>query len=276
MFLELILAGLVAHSAHTSANRAAAAAAASVIGAINESTMKLERHISIVEQKVDQLNIKIDTNQARLMRALTWHDYIQTLHVKGAKYKGDNLYVFKEKKTVTTANLATKEVKEVNGSFTLYKSFVEETEKLYADTHLVYEKFASGEIRVYDDNGRLYQKSIPGHETYTYLPSGKPQTIKWDDGSVWLYHYDKEGNVTSVESFDMKATSIKPVSQADVNKWRECAQKNSVPKCMNECNGRRGSSYWDSVRGTYRDNGCLNECQGKQYSVCGKKPEVNI
>lgn len=276
MFLEIILAGLVAYSAHSSANKAAASASASVIGAINESTMKLERHISIVEQKVDQLNIKLDTNQARLMRALTWHDYIQTLHVKGAKYKGDNLYVYKEKKTVTTANLVTKEVKEVNGNFTLYKSFNEDTEKLYADSHLVYERFASGEIRVYDDNGRLYQKSVPGHETYTYLPSGKPQTIKWADGSVWLYHYDKNGVVTSVESFDMTATSIKPVSQAEVNKWRECAQQNSVPKCMNECNGRRGSSYWDSFSGAYHDNGCFNECQSRQYSACGKKPEVNI
>ena len=118
MFLEIILAGLVAYSASLSARHAASG----VNGNIAASARMLGQHISVVEKKVDELHIKLDSNQVRLMRALTWHDYVQTLHVKGAKYKGDNLYVLKEKKTVTTANLATKEVREVNGSFTLYKT----------------------------------------------------------------------------------------------------------------------------------------------------------
>ena len=84
MFLEIILAGFVAYCAHSSANNAADR----VSKEIANSTAYLDKKISQVGQKVDNLSIKIDRNQLELMNALTWHDYIQTLHIKGAKYKG--------------------------------------------------------------------------------------------------------------------------------------------------------------------------------------------
>ena len=269
MFLEMILAVVVAHSAHRSAEEAASG----VIGAVDAAAVKVERHLSVVEKKVDQLHVKMDTNQVRLMRALTWHDYVQTLHVKGAKYKGDELYVLKERRTVTTANLATKVVKEVNGSFVLYKSFNDDTERLYADTILVYERMGGGEIRIYDDYGRLHMHTNQDRDTYYYRPDGKTQSIRWSDGAVWYYKYDDKGNVEEVEAYGMTPTSRRPpVSQAAVRKWRECAQKHSVPACVNRCNDERGAPEYNVITGMMTDNGCFNECKGKQTRVCGSMP----
>ena len=270
MFLEIILAGLVAYSAHLSAGKSATR----VNGHIDAAAMGLHKSISSVGKKVDELHVKLDTNQVRLMRALTWHDYVQTLHVKGAKYKGDNLYVLKEKKTVTTANLATKEVKEVNGSFTLYKSFVEETEKLYADTHLVYEKMGNGEIKVYDDYGRIYMHTNLENETRTYRPDGKMQSIRWSDGAVWYYKYDEKGNVDEVESFNMSATSRRPPpSRAVIAKWHECAQQASVTECVKACNKKRGGAEWSQQMDLMiHDDTCFNHCKARQLGKCGPKP----
>ena len=271
MFLEIILAGLVAYSAHNSAHDAANNATASVIGAVEKSTDKLERHLSVVELKVDQINLKIDTNQVRLMRALTWHDYIQTLHVKGAKYKGDNLYVFKEKRTTTTANLVTKEVKEVNGRFTLFKNFNDDTEKLYAEDYLVYEKFPNGEINVYDDQGRVYMHTNLEHNTYTYLPNGKTHSIKWHDGAVWIYKYDRHGKPIEIESYNMQPTSRKPVQPTvalAIDKWQKCVQTHSVGACVSKCDV---SKMYNSVTGFYRSQ-CFDKCKAEQQSICGTKP----
>lgn len=270
MFLEIILAGLVAYSASLSARHAASR----VNDRVDATTMKLERHIS---KKIDELHIKLDSNQVRLMRALTWHDYVQTLHVKGAMYKGNNLYMLKEKRIVTTANLATKVVKEVSGSFTLYKSFVEGTEKLYADTHLIYEKLGDGEIKVYDDYGRIYMHTNHEHDTYTYRPDGKTLSIKWSDGAVWYYKYDDRGIVVAVETYNMTPTSKRPpASQAEVMKWRECAQQNSVPECVKACNKEKGGE-WDTLMGVIaHDDGCLNYCKSKQTSACGSMPKYHL
>ena len=273
MFLEIILAGLVATSAHYSAKRAASG----VIGKIDESTMKLEKHLSMLEHKVDRLNIKIDSNQVRLMRALTWHDYVQTLHVKGAKYKGDNLYVLKEKRTLTTANLLTKMVTEVNGDFTLYKSFNDNTEKLYSSKQLIYEKTASGEISAYDAGGKLYMHTNGNNDTYIYRPDGKTQEIIWADGSIWRYRYDEQGIVSSVETANMTSTSrLPPATPAEVKAWQDCAQKNSVGACMNRCTEQRGASQWDDTKGRMRDNGCFTSCQYKRDSACGKFPKHHM
>lgn len=269
MFLEIILAGLVAYSAHLSAGNASTR----VNDRIAAAAKGLDRSISVVEQKVDELHIKLDTNQVRLMRALTWHDYVQTLHVKGAKYKGDNLYVLREKKTVTTANLATKEVREVNGSFTLYKSFTEDTEKLYADTHLVYEKMGNGEIKVYDDYGRIYMHTNSDNETRTYRPDGKMQSIRWADGAVWYYKYDEKGNVVEVESYNMSANSRKPPpSRAVMAKWRECAQQNSVTACVKVCTMERGGEWSQQSYLMIHDDTCFNHCKARQMGKCGPKP----
>ena len=271
MFLEIILAGLVAYTAHSSAHNAANNATASVIGAVEKSTNKLERHLSVVDMKVDQISIKIDTNQVRLMRALTWHDYIQTLHVKGAKYKGDNLYVYKEKRTTTTANLVTKEVKEVNGRFTLFKNFNDDTEKLYAEDYLVYEKFPNGEINVYDDQGRVYMHTNLDHNTYTYLPNGKTHSIKWHDGAVWIYKYDRHGQPIEIESYNMQPTSRKPVQpsvELAIDRWQKCVQKNSVGACVSKCDP---SKMYNSVTGFYRTE-CFDKCKAQQQTICGTKP----
>ena len=275
MFLEIILAGLVAYSAHNSAYNAANSASASVISEVEKSTNKLERHLSVVDVKVDQLHLKIDTNQVRLMRALTWHDYIQTLHIKGAKYKGDNLYVFKEKRTTTTANLATKEVKEVNGSFTLFKNFNDDTERLYAEDYLVYEKFSNGEIKVYDDQGRVYMHTNLDHDTYTFLPNGKTHSIKWHDGAVWIYKYDKHGQPIEIESYNMQPTSRKPVQplvELAINKWNKCAQMNPVGACVSKCVEDNSMIFMSPYSQSAVSSQCLNECKQRQQSRCGTKP----
>lgn len=275
MFLEIILAGLVAYSAHNSAYNSANSAAASVIGEVEKSTDKLERHLSVVELKVDQLHLKIDTNQVRLMRALTWHDYIQTLHVKGAKYKGDNLYVFKEKRTTTTANLATKEVKEVNGRFTLFKNFNDDTEKLYAEDYLVYEKFPNGETKVYDDQGRVYMHTNLEHDTYTYLPNGKTHSIKWHDGAVWIYKYDKHGQPIEIESYNMQPTSRRPVQptvELAINKWRKCIQAHSVGACVAKCMDNKSALSLYAFGSSAHSSWCLNDCKQIQQTACGTKP----
>lgn len=275
MFLEIILAGLVAYTAHSSAHNAANNATASVISEVEKSTNKLERHLSVVDLKVDQISIKIDTNQVRLMRALTWHDYIQTLHVKGAKYKGDNLYVYKEKRTTTTANLVTKEVKEVNGRFTLLKNFNDDTEKLYAEEYLVYEKFPNGEIKVYDDQGRVYMHTNLSHDTYTYLPNGKTHSIKWHDGAVWIYKYDKHGQPIEIESYNMQPTSRRPVQptvELAINKWNTCAQKNPVGNCVSKCVEDNTMLFMSAYTQSAISSRCLRECKQIQENACGSKP----
>lgn len=276
MFLEIILAGLVAYSAHNSAYNATAKATRQLTGTINASTAHLDRSIARVESKLDQLHYQINEDYLRLMQSLNWHDYIQTLHIKGAKYKGNEQYVFREKNTITTANLATKEVKEVNGSFTLYKSFVDDTEKLYAQDYLVYEKFSNGEINVYDDNGRVYMHTNLEKDTYTYRPDGKTQSIRWHDGSVWLYHYDKHGNPVQVESFNMKPTSKRPMQPNDelaLKKWKKCKDKHAVGACINKCREEHPDTFFFIGRIDHT-NACLQECQSIQYAACGPKPNV--
>ena len=134
------------------------------------------------------------------MRSLSWMECVQTLQVMGATYRGDNLFVFRENNTLTTANLATKIVTEENGDFILYKNFNNDTEQLYMNNRLIYEKSTTGEKTVYDETGRIYSHTNLNNDTYTYLPNGQVQSIQWNDGSTWLYKYDKEGIIVSVET----------------------------------------------------------------------------
>lgn len=199
MFMEMILAGLVAHSANSATARASYALSAQ----IQAATMKLERHISVVELKVDQLNVKVDSGFAKLADQLEWHDYVQTLHVKGAKYRGNELYVLKENRTVTTANLATRVTKEENGDFTLYKDFNDHTERLYMSGTLIYRKLGNGEVFTYDDAGHLYMHIKNDQEFKMYRPDGKLLSTGWDDGTLWIYSYDSWGNLESIDSYEM-------------------------------------------------------------------------
>ena len=218
MLMEMILAGMVASSANTATRRAAAA----INQKIEQSTQIIVKRIAQVEYKIDQMNIKIDKYHAEEMRLLTWHDYIQTLHVKGATYKGNEMYEFREYNTTTTANLATKIVREVNGSFTFYKNFNDDTEQLFLDNRLVYEKFENGEISVYDDNGKLYIHKNLSNDTYTYLPNGQTESVKWSDGAVWIYKYDKDGIISEVESYskEPKKQYIQSVSNVNTTELR--------------------------------------------------------
>ena len=71
----------------------------------------------------------------------------------------------------------------------------------------------NGEIKVYDDYGRIYMHTNLDNETRTYRPDGKMQSIRWADGAVWYYKYDEKGNVVEVESYNMSANSRRPPSE---------------------------------------------------------------
>lgn len=273
MFLEIILAGFVAYSAHSSANNAADR----VSKEIANSTAYLDKKISQVGQKIDNLSIKIDRNQLELMNALTWHDYIQTLHIKGAKYKGDNLYILKEKKTTVTTNLVTREIQEVNGKFKLYKSFNERTEHLYYDNQLIYERFSNGETKAYYGNGEVHVHTDVNGNTYTYLENGLKESVRWSDGALWIYKYNVRGEVVEIESHDLKPTSKKPVQpsvETAYVKWQKCMQHNSMTLCMAKCRSTTGYMISNAMYNNAGENSCINECQEARYEACGSKPEM--
>ena len=269
MFLEIILAGLVAYSAHSSANSAANNAANRISGEIATSTAYLDKRISQVEKKVDNLAIKIDNNQLELVKALTWHDYIQTMHIKGAKYKGDNLYVLKEKKITSTVNLVLREVKEVSGNFTLFKNFNDDTELLYYEDHLIYVGLANGEKKLYNDSGKVIMHVDSLGNTHTYLNNGLKESTRWTDGAIWVYKYNIKGEVIKIESYNMTPTSKKPLQPGEVSalqRWQNCMQANSMGNCMENC---VGNSSWPPKR-----DYCVDKCISMRRSTCGNKPAM--
>lgn len=269
MFLEIILAGLVAYSAHSSANSAANGAANRISGEIAASTAYLDKRISQVEKKVDNLALKIDKNQLELVKALSWHDYIQTMHIKGAKYKGNNLYVLKEKKITSTINLMNREVKEVSGNFTLFKNFNDDSELLYYEDRLFYISLANGEKKLYNDSGKVIMHMDSLGNTHTYLNNGLKESTRWADGATWVYKYNVRGEVIKIESYDMKPTSKKPIQPGEVSafeKWQKCMQTNSMGDCIEKC---VDNSSWPAKR-----DYCIDKCINKRRSLCGAKPAM--
>ena len=109
------------------------------------------------------------------------------------------------------------------------------------------------------------------HNTYTYLPNGKTHSIKWHDGAVWIYKYDRHGPPIEIESYNMQPTSRKPVQpsvELAIDRWQKCVQKNSVGACVSKCDP---SKMYNSVTGFYRTE-CFDKCKAQQQTICGTKP----